>query len=503
MKYYYKAIVFVVLLSLGSCKDQLNEEVFSFYTQENFLVNETELKSQALGLYDFQPNSVFEDQMYKIVTMPSKYYASRNRGLSSNAVIYGLGAEDRSYNFTWNIIFRVVGRANTIIKYADNAALSTSQEVIDQYKAEAHFFRAYCYFHLVRIWGNVPLITEPIESNSSDAINNRNSTLPEIYNTIISDLKFAGDNLPLLGWENLPKGRVRAATAKQLLGLVYLTMAGKPLEATENYQNAVDVLEEIIQNEEDYGVGLLSNWIDNFNLDNKINDEKLFALGSTNVPGYGSVLPFRITPQGQVGYAVNGSYAYTVSYELYQLFEENDKRKNDGFLFSYTKANGNIVAYNPNRDNGATYGGRNGLSHLKYTDGGGIAPVAHSNQTFYMRYVESFLILAEAYNELDNTEKALQNLNRVRSRVNASEITETDKDILRGIIRDERRRELFHEFTELYDMRRWGTVRENFENHPLRKRWNPSSVWQDRFEISPIPIAEISRNTNIKQNSDW
>lgn len=498
---YFKTLLVFIILS--SCSD-IDETPYSFFTQENFLKNETELTSQALGLYDFQPNSFFEDQMFNIVTMPSKYFASRNRNLTASSVIYGNGSSDISYEAAWETFYKIVGRANTIIRYAENAEINTSPETINQFKAEAHFFRAYCYFHLVRIWGNVPLVKEPIESNEPQNINTSNSEVTEIYNLIVNDLQFAAKHLPLIEWENSPPGRVRAATAIQLLGLVYITMAGKPLEATENYQNAINTLEELTQNEITYGVSLLSNWMDNFSLDNKVNSEKLFALGSTNIAGFGSVLPFRITPPGQVGYARNGAYQYAVSYELYELFEEEDIRKQNGFLFSYNLANGNTVTYQPDNNSAPRdYGGLNGLSHLKYTDGSALSPITHTNETFYMRYVETFLILAEAYNEIGNSSKSLENLNKVRSRANASIINVTDQDLLRQEIRNERKRELFHEFTELYDMRRWGTVEENFINHPLRIRWNPSAVWEERFKISPIPLSEISRNTNLAQNSGW
>jgi tetratricopeptide (TPR) repeat protein len=501
---YIKILLVLFTITWYSCED-LEEEVYSFYTQENYLKTEKELKTQALGLYDFLPHSFIEDQMFKIVTMPSKYYASRNAGLSSSASIYAEGEAAKSYEYMWEVWYRIIGRANIIIKYADNATGTVSQDVIDQYKAEAYFFRAYCYFNLVRVFGHVPLKINPIETAEFGSLNAGNTDIEVIYDQIISDLNFSKDNLPKLGFEDLPKGRIRAASAAQLLGSVYLTMAGKPLEQTDNYQKAIDILEELTNNESDYGVGLLGNWMDNFDNDNKINSEKLFALGSANVPAYGSVLPFRmIPPGGQTGFAMAGAYQYAVSYDLYQLFEDQDDRKKDGFLFTYNLPNGAPVTYTIGTEAVPRgYGGRNGISHLKYTDGSATSPIIHLNEVFYMRYVESFLILAEAYIEIGNAGKALENLNKVRLRVNATEVTETNQTDLRQIVRDERSRELFHEFSELYDIRRWGTAQENFENHPLRLRWNPSATWDDKFNISPIPLSEISSNAKIDQNNGW
>ena len=500
----YTKIFLLLLVSLSMACGDLEEEVFSFYAKENFLTTEDELRSQALGLYDFNPRSSLEAELFTIVTMPSKYYASKNLKVSGAGIVYAEGSSGNSYEVTWKHWYKLIARANAIIEYADIALVSVPQEVINQYKAEAYFFRAYCYFNLVRTWGAVPLHTKPIESNDFELLNKGNSDVETIYNQIVTDLTFAKQNLPKLEWNNSPDGRIRAATAIQLQGLVYLTMAGKPLEQTANYQLAIDALEELTENEGDYSVGLLSNWMDNFDNANKVNSEKLFSIGSIGISGWGSGLPRRIAPPSQVGYANAGAYQYAVSHDLYLLYEDQDVRKKDGYLFTYQPAKGKAITYKPGNDNAPKkYGGRNGISHLKYTDGTATSPTTHINESFYMRYVESFLILAEAYNELGNSSKAQENLNIVRSRVNATDIDENDQTLLRQIIREERSRELFHEYTELYDMRRWGTSQENFDNHPLRLKWYASLVWNDRFELSPMPLSELSRNANLDQNPGW
>ena len=96
-----------------------------------------------------------------------------------------------------------------------------------------------------------------------------------------------------------------------------------------------------------------------------------------------------------------------------------------------------------------------------------------------------------------------ENLNIVRSRVNASTIDSGTQEQLRQIIREERWRELHFEMTELYDIRRWGEVQSNFEEHPLVSKWYPQLSWDEKFLLYPIPSSETSRNTNIKQNNGW
>ena len=194
-----------------------------------------------------------------------------------------------------------------------------------------------------------------------------------------------------------------------------------------------------------------------------------------------------------------------MSYDFYNLFEINDVRRQDGFIYTYTDAFGATITYEPGNENAPNfYGGDNGLCSTKYTDATYAAGViSHTNNIWYMRFVESYLILAEAYMEINNLPKARENLNIVRSRVNASTIDSGTQEQLRQIIREERWRELHFEMTELYDIRRWGEVQSNFEEHPLVSKWYPQLSWDEKFLLYPIPSNETSRNTNIKQNSGW
>ena len=498
-----KILILLPLVFLfSSCEKLLEEETYSVYSSEGYFQNETQLRAQALGLYDNNPHSYIVDRFTRYLLTQTKYFATRVKARASDAA-YDVSPGASELQRFWQNYYQIISRANTIIKYAPESPVS--KEIVDQYVAEARWMRAYCYFFLVRFYGAVPLLTEPVESLSNEVLYIPKSPLSDIYDLMEEDLIFAKDNLPKLEWNDSPMNRVLAAGAYNLLGLVYLTRAGEPLNDSQGYTNAIQVLEELVNNEEEYGVALLTDWHSNFENDNKVNSEKLFALGSTALPGYGSQAPRLFVPPGSVGLAASTPYQICLTYEFYQLYEDQDIRKQTGFIWSYVKANGDTVTYDPNGPaTGSNYAGLNGISTTKYIDGTAPSNITHINEELYMRYAESFLILAEAYCETGNLEKAREYVNVIRTRANASLITSNDQAELRQIIRDERWRELYFEFTELFDMRRWGTARENFENHPIIQKFFPTlPAWDDKFLLFPIPTDEISRNPALEQNPGW
>jgi hypothetical protein len=123
----------------------------------------------------------------------------------------------------------------------------------------------------------------------------------------------------------------------------------------------------------------------------------------------------------------------------------------------------------------------------------------------FLRLADAYLIIAEAACETDDLAKARLYLNTLRARSNASEITTNDQDELRQIIRDERFRELHGEYKAVFDIRRWGpeVVRDHFENHPARLRFNATFTWSDRNLLWPIPQEELTYNALMEQNEGW
>lgn len=115
-----------------------------------------------------------------------------------------------------------------------------------KYLAEAKFLRAYYYFGLVRMFGHIPLITSSVDL-SSEQLYAEQAAPEAIYDLIVSDLTDA-ENAGL-SWLD-ESGRVSRGAVKALFADVYLTMAGYPLQKTENYQLAADKAKEVIDSGE-------------------------------------------------------------------------------------------------------------------------------------------------------------------------------------------------------------------------------------------------------------
>ncbi|WP_199142115.1 RagB/SusD family nutrient uptake outer membrane protein, partial [Pedobacter sp. ASV12] len=117
------------------------------------------------------------------------------------------------------------------------------QTTRNQLTAEAQFMRAYAYFYLVQLYGDIPMPTKVIVDNNPASLRLPRTPQAEIYKLILSDLTFAAQNLP----DKAPvTGRVYKLVASALLSKVYLTMAGSPMKQTAYYKNAKEEALKVI-----------------------------------------------------------------------------------------------------------------------------------------------------------------------------------------------------------------------------------------------------------------
>ena len=74
---------------------------------------------------------------------------------------FGAGNATPTVLSAWNSLFTVVAQANSLLNNLPSAASGVSATVVNNALGEAHLMRAAAYFYLVRIFGNVPIITDP------------------------------------------------------------------------------------------------------------------------------------------------------------------------------------------------------------------------------------------------------------------------------------------------------------------------------------------------------
>lgn len=258
--------LFVLTMHLYACEDDfLSPAPSSAISADDFYRNDTELEAGVVNLYDGIQgiNSTVTSDLhgiqieYQLTEMRSDNTRSKSgEGEASQfdqfAVQSTNGVVADYYASFYNVIFR----ANTVLANLENA----SDAMAPQFEGEAKFVRAYAYFNLVRLFGDIPLATEVIDPTDEVTAFTRVAT-SDVYALIVSDLTTAAANL-----DNSYKNRASKAAAQGLLAKAHLTLG--------NYSEAQSLLEEIIASNE---FSLEANFQDIFYSEG--NDETIFAIG--------------------------------------------------------------------------------------------------------------------------------------------------------------------------------------------------------------------------------
>lgn len=159
----------------------------------------------------------------------------------------------------WKSYYAAIYRCNELLVHEEQIAWKGT-EVRGTYIGECRAIRALCYFDMVRLWGNIPLFTEPVNENREQA------NPDEVYNVIFQDLKYAAANIPV---DKYPKsdaatndGHITAYAAKALLARVYLFYTGyygkEPADVTKT--EVLQGLEDFIGVAQTKGYGLVDNY---------------------------------------------------------------------------------------------------------------------------------------------------------------------------------------------------------------------------------------------------
>lgn len=480
------AAVTLAILLMPSCTDFLTEELQGDFASATFYKNDKQAMQaingvyNALGFYSFNNNiwvfgDVASDDAVKggnpgdqaEITYIDEFNADANNGIINNY---------------WAFAYEAISRANNVI--ANVPAIQMNEQLKNRIVGEAKFIRAYTYFNLVNIFGKVPLKLKP--QLTQETIHVPLSEISAIYQQIENDLKDAAPVLPE-SYSAADAGRVTRGAAYGMLGKASLYQ-GK-------WQEAVNYFHQL---ESSGHYGLLDNYADNFKVDFKNSKESVFEIEhlTGQNPFTGNVLNQWFAPASEGGYYFNAP-----TQSLVDAFEKSNTGEVDprldvsigrdgqpwlnGELFSagwsptgyLTKKHQQPLSEVP-----ASLKGDGDLSYI------------------YMRYADVLLMKAEAFNELNNADSVLSNLNKVRERARNSfdgsapadllaPITTTDKNQLRTAIYNERRTELAQEFHRYFDLMRWGkTVAEAALGHLFHYE-------TDRYQ--PIPQAETDANQAI------
>lgn len=243
------AVLGATLAGFTACNNFLDEEPKSSITGIAYNQTEAQIIGQVNRLYrNGVPSKIGDNKgaytisSAAVMCMPTGYFTNEFEGQEvANLYARLLTRQDHTQNVctgltddVWETCYEAIGVANSVLKYIDGIEMANQA----QYKAEAQFFRAWNYFYLVKMFGDVPMITKPTEN--SDEIEYPTRTAAETVYTevIIPDLVAAVENLPSATFAGNGH-RITKAAAEMLLANVYM-MRG-------DYANAATQLRDIIK----------------------------------------------------------------------------------------------------------------------------------------------------------------------------------------------------------------------------------------------------------------
>jgi starch-binding outer membrane protein, SusD/RagB family len=365
---------------------------------------------------------------------------------------------------TWRNYYIIINRMNTVlakIEEADAAVITNK----NRHVAEAKFLRAAAYFDLVRIFGDVPLLTKPI--TTEEAYQTTREKVDKIYEeVIIKDLLEAEGGLAAK-YTGTDVGRATKGAAKALLGRVYLTR--------KEFGKAEAKLQEVTT----MGYSLLNNFNDLFDYSkDEHHSEYIFDIEYGENVGEGSIFTNRFMPNSGLmaeTYGVKGIGTETNSPSpgLIAAFVAGDKRKDMtvGVTGGFIDKNG---VFKPlPQSTSQTY-------TKKYLTSEPTADDSKANWK-YIRYADVLLMYAEALNENGKTNMALPVLNQVRTRAGLPGYAGLTKEDTREKIYLERRLELSFEGHRWFDLVRTGRAYETMKSKNM----------QPFMTVFAVPLGQI------------
>ncbi|WP_176521648.1 RagB/SusD family nutrient uptake outer membrane protein [Longimonas halophila] len=425
----------------------------------------------------------------------------------SNADEFATPATDLMATLIWDQTYQGVYYSNQVITNVPD--IDMDEELKSRILGEARFLRSHYYFKLVKLFRNVPLITEEVTDPSNVA---RPQAAPDsVWAQIIRDLEFAQDNLPET--YDADVGRATWGSATAYLGKAHLF--------NENWEQADAEFEKII-NSGLYNLVDNPRW--NGDLQHENNAESIWEIQFTtevggNDVGFGGVpapnwgeVQWRSITFSPVGYGFADVEPTQSLYDDFQNEEtvngEDDPRL--GATMFYNQPGETIYGDNFQEVYADQINaGQNPIFWRKYqSDTGSGEPDTGSGLNIRaMRYADVLLMYAETRNEIGDQVTAAQYIQQVRDRANLpdreSEFAALSQEEMRDRIAQERKLELAGEGKRFDDIRRWGWLDDPDKMQQLIENDPGFEGYIDGREYLPIPQGELDTNPAAEQNPGY
>lgn len=401
----------------------------------------------------------------------------------------------------WSIYFTGLARCNNAIIACNNTDQFKDEKELKklaQYKAEAHFLRAY-YTHLLwKFWGNIPYF----EASLPDPYLAPQLSADEIYAKIMADLEIACGEGMDMRTKDANLGRASRAAALMLKARVVMYQKDQA-----KYAEVANDMATIIKSG-DYELldSFDAMWLD----ENEFCKESIFESNqlpegktwSTGWQGYGTNLPAFISPnelKDPAGIFKGGWGFAPVRLSAYQMYEEGDMRR-DGSINDWRE-----VSYSRRFQD-------TGLFQRKYAAREGYNPppgdidLNFCNNLRIFRYAETLLNYVELVKMQGAPEAQGVNADDCFKQIRRRAFGE-DKPIPATAenIKNERRKEFLGEGMRFWDLVRWGDAPRVLTENLAQA--NSVRTFEDWMKYLPIPQSEITKTLGtdfeLKQNGNW
>ncbi|MDX1718593.1 MAG: RagB/SusD family nutrient uptake outer membrane protein [Salegentibacter mishustinae] len=458
-------VIILVSFSLFSCEDLVSVD-----TPNNKLVSDQVFKDDAtaksamVGIYNQLHLAAYSNGSRSSITLLAGLSGDNIRNINTTNFTRmefeqnELLPENPNNLDIWSSAYNMIYLTNSFLEGLRNAEEINSELKI-QLEGEAKFIRAFTYFYLVNLYGDIPLILTTDYRENELASRDPKA---EIYNQIIVDLQRATDILSP-EYSNGDRTRVNNFAATALLARVYLYL--------EDWEIAEELSTKVIQESSSYEI------LENLNEVFLANSSE--AIWQISPIGGGGIVTH--TNEGNL-FVIDPIFSFLASIQL-----------EDEFVSSFNDQDKRLVEWIE------YHSGKEVFFAHKYK-------IRNSNEfpieeySMVLRLAEQYLIRAEARARRDNLSEAIEDLDVIRERAGLELIAEinpeiTQEEFLDQII-EQRRKELFTEWGHRwFDLKRTGRADEILgEDNPF---------WETTDVLYPIPSEERMKNPNLGQNNGY
>lgn len=498
LNYLILTLIFTALAIISCSQDYIDLQPKGTFLEDNYYQNEDEAYSGLMAVYDKlgKESGGFENMVTFMNAASDDNYAGGG-GPDDGAGIHGFahytidpGNIPASY---WNDYYQGVFRANVLLKKLPDVPMNENTK--KRFVAESKALRAYYYFQLVRMFGNIPLMIEPVSASEIYTI--EQAPKADVYTQIETDLEEAKANLPSTIDIASEGGRFTRGAAQALLGKVYL-YDGKNAQAATELAEVNGTPGGTSQ----YGYRLLSNFSDLWEVSNKFNSESILETSNTNASNAdwgnwgsgsdeGNSINIMVGPRSYSRLDSSApdfapGWSFNMFTEDFYNTIKNDPRLDATIAnLKAMKAAGQIDYVLGDQDTGYYLKKFMPLNSDAST-GGGVKELNYQQHVYIIRLADTYLLEAEALGATGTRAQAL--LDAVRARLGLASVPVSMDAIMK-----ERRLELGGEGHRWFDLVRWDRAATVLAIEGFVAGKN---------EVLPIPFNELE-GTKLVQNPNY